>query len=93
MNLPIEVIDNIVSFVMQDRLMFSPTAKIMKAYFRELTWDTSEFFHDLVRSQSGIHRYEMDKILRSKAWFKLQMSRAKRRGARQQTPISRAKAM
>ena len=50
--------------------MFSPTAKIMKAYFRELTWDTSEFIHDLIRSQSGIHRYEMGKIIHSKAWFR-----------------------
>ena len=70
MNLPIEVIDNIVAFIMQDKLMYSPTAKIMKAYFRELTWDTSEFIHDLIRSQSGIHRYEMGKIIHSKTWFK-----------------------
>ena len=68
--LPIDVIDNIVSFVMVDRLMSSPTAKIMKSYFKDIVWDVSEFIHDLIRSQSGIHGYEMGRILHSKAWFK-----------------------
>ena len=70
MNLPIEVIDNIVSFVMIDRLMYSPTAKIMKSYFIDFKWDVHEFIHDLVRSQSGIHSYEMRQILNSTAWLK-----------------------
>ena len=68
--LPREVIDNIVSFVMIDKQMYSPTAKIMKSYFIDFKWDVHEFIHDLVRSQSGIHRHEMRQILNSNAWFK-----------------------
>ena len=68
--LPREIVDKIISFVMVDKTMYSPTAGIMKSYFKDIVWDTSEFIHDLIRSQSGIHRYEMSQVIRSKAWFK-----------------------
>ena len=65
MNLPREIVDKIISFVMIDKLAYSPTAGIMKSYFKDIVWDSSEFIHDLIRSQSGIHRYEMSQILQT----------------------------
>ena len=69
--LPIDVIDNIVSFVMIDKLMYSHTAKIMKSYFNDFVWDVHEFYHDLLRSCTGIHNSEIKDILNApNDWFK-----------------------
>ena len=69
--LPTDVIDKIVSFVMVDRLMSSPTAKIMKSYFNVFVWDVHEFYHDLLRSRTGIHNSEIKDILNApNDWFK-----------------------
>ena len=50
--------------------MFSPTAKIMKSYFNVFVWDVHVFYHDLLRSRTGIHNSEIQEILNARDWFK-----------------------